>query len=193
MLYYSDQRDPKYGQKMTHQTTKDLLTWADQVDDVRDDGNYEQRPGMPTLAHLPDGNYILTYETCGPDSCRVSYKLAKDPLALLDAPVSPLTSTAGTRAVGSPYVVWTSFGGPDGTIVASCGTNSKIFVNQKLGAADAWVEHDVPQPTAYTRALLPLQGSDGSQLVIIGGGKLPPSTDNRVSLSVVDLNTIIGA
>lgn len=34
ICYYSDQRDPKYGQKMVHQTTKDLKTWGPVFDDV---------------------------------------------------------------------------------------------------------------------------------------------------------------
>ena len=161
------------------------------MDDVTDP-DYNARPGMPTLALLPHGNYILTYENCGPESCNVSYRLAKDPLKLLEAPSTPLTSTAGTRARGSPYVVFSPLGGPNGTIVASCGTNSKIFVNRKLGAADAWEEFNVPQPTAYSRGLLSLHG-DGSQLLIIGGGALPPSSTNEVSVSVVDLKALIGA
>jgi hypothetical protein len=34
ICYYSDQRDPAYGQKLVHVTTSDLRTWGEVVDDV---------------------------------------------------------------------------------------------------------------------------------------------------------------
>ena len=45
-VYYSDQRDPKHGQKLVQQTTEgDLDSWEDPVDVVASD-TYEDRPGM---------------------------------------------------------------------------------------------------------------------------------------------------
>jgi hypothetical protein len=60
ICYYSDQRDPKYGQKLVHQTTKDGLTWGDVVDDVTYDV-YTARPGMPTVMRMNDGRFVYTY------------------------------------------------------------------------------------------------------------------------------------
>lgn len=189
ICYYSDQRDSSYGQKLVHQTTSDLLTWSETVDDVHDSSNYAARPGMPGLALLPNGNYIFAYEACGTDSCRLHYRLTSDPLNLLDAPSYSLVSTAGTRPVSSPYVVWSSVGGENGSIIVSGGSTSNIFVNQKLGASGAWVEYAVPQPRAYSRALMLFEEDDNS-LAIMGAGFLPPSSVNEVSVSVVDLTEI---
>ncbi|KAH6876379.1 family 93 glycoside hydrolase [Thelonectria olida] len=189
ICYYSDQRDSNYGQKLVHQTTSDLLTWSDLVDDVHDDSNYAARPGMPGLALLPNGEYIFTYEACGTDGCRLHYRLTSDPLNVLEAASYSLVSTAGTRPVSSPYVVWSSVGGENGSIIVSGGSTSNIFVNQNLGAAGSWVEYTVPQPRAYSRALM-LFNEDDNLLAIMGAGFLPPSSVNQVSVSVVDLTEV---
>ena len=44
ICYYSDQRDPKHGQKLVHQTSADLQNWGPVVDDVAY-STYSYRPG----------------------------------------------------------------------------------------------------------------------------------------------------
>ncbi|KAK8044369.1 hypothetical protein PG993_004393 [Apiospora rasikravindrae] len=189
VIYYSDQRDAKYGQKLVHQTTTDLKAWSALVDDVRDDANYAARPGMPAVAPLPDGRYIYAYEQCGTDGCRVHYRLPADPLTgVLSAPSYGLQSTRGTRPTSSPYVVvWNN-----DTIVLSAGSGSQLFVNRKLGDPAAWVEYATPQPAAYSRGLALLGKDNPDALMLIGAGGLPPSSTNRVSVSVIDLRATLG-
>ena len=55
ICYYSDQRDPLYGQKLVHQVSSDLLSWEPPVNDVTY-STYTDRPGMTTVTHLPNGN-----------------------------------------------------------------------------------------------------------------------------------------
>lgn len=186
VIYYADQRDSKYGQKLSHQTTSDLLTWSTVVDDVHDDNNYEARPGMPALALLPNGEYIFLYEVCGTDGCRLHYRLSADPLNLINAASHSLVSDKGTRPVSSPQVAWTSVGGDNGSIIVSSGSQSAIFVNNNLGAEGSWVEYATPQPNAYSRSLMVFR-EDDNLLAIMGGGRLPPSSTNEVSLSVINL------
>lgn len=196
MCYYSDQRDPAYGQKLAHQTTSNLVSWSAAVDDVHDTTTYAARPGMPAVARLPDGNYVFAYELCGTDGCRVHYRLGRDPLGMLGAPPAQqhaLVSTAGGRPVSSPFVVWAAgAGGANGTLVLSGGGGSQVYTNTKLGDPAAWVEHPTPQPGAYSRGLAVL-GGDGAGLLLIGAGRLPPSSTNRVSVSVLDLRTLVGS
>ncbi|RYO76301.1 hypothetical protein DL766_006448 [Monosporascus sp. MC13-8B] len=191
ICYYADQRDKRFGQKLSHQTTRDLLTWSNPVDDVNDTSNFQARPGMPVVAALPNGEYIFVYEVCGTDGCRVHYRMTRDPLNVLSARGHTLVSDKGQRPVSSPYVVWSSVGGPDGTIVVSSGRD-QIFVNRRLGDPAAWTEHEVPQPRAYSRGLT-LFNNDDNKLLLIGAGWLPPSSTNRVSVSVIDLKATIGA
>ncbi|KAF7552845.1 hypothetical protein G7Z17_g4050 [Cylindrodendrum hubeiense] len=189
ICYYADQRDSSYGQKLVHQTTSNLLTWSSTVDDVHDTSNYIARPGMPVLTLLPNGNYIYLYEVCGTDGCRLHYRLTSNPLNLINATAYSLVSTAGTRPVSSPFVVWSSVGGANGSIIVSSGSQSNIFVNKNLGASGYWVEYSVPQPRAYSRTLMTFK-EDDNLLAIMGAGFLPPSSVNQVSLSVVDLTAL---
>ena len=64
VCYYSDQRDPRYGQKLVHQVTTTLETWGPVVNDVFY-SNATYRPGMPIISQLPDNNYFMTYEFYG--------------------------------------------------------------------------------------------------------------------------------
>ncbi|KAK1985883.1 family 93 glycoside hydrolase [Colletotrichum cereale] len=189
IAYYADQRDPKFGQKLAHATTTDLKTWSPVINDVADTTSYEARPGMPVVAKLPNNDFLFAFEVCGTDGCRVHYRLTADPENVLAAADVALVSDKGTRPVSSPFVVWTPVGGANGTIVLSGGSPSNIFVNRALGAPGAWVELAVPQPNAYSRSLAVV--GDGSKIAIIGAGVLPPAANNQVSVSVVDLKTLL--
>lgn len=195
MLYYSDQRDNEtYGQKLVHQTTTNLKTWGDVIDDVHY-SDYYDRPGMPTVAALPNGEYIYMYEYGGEDSQTsywfpVYYRISKDPLDFLAAEGQRLDPVNGSTPYGSPYVVWSKHGGKNGTIVASGSSNSEVYTNQMLGHPDYWKKWSTPQPNAYTRALMVFK-EDPDYLMIMGGGYLPPSTTNEISLSVVRLSEIM--
>ncbi|KAM0281072.1 hypothetical protein ACHAO9_010912 [Fusarium lateritium] len=201
ILYYSDQRDnATHSQKMVHQTTTDLKKWSKVVDDTKYD-DYYARPGMPTVAKLPNGEYIYAYEYGGGPNppagstywFPVYYRLSKDPEKFLNKPHHKLATSDGTQPAGSPYVVWTPYGGKNGTIVLSCGTKSEIFTNQALGDESAWKKWKVPQPTAYTRALMTFK-KDADLVMIMGGGILPPAGgNNTVSASVVRLSEVMKA
>jgi len=199
IYYYSDQRDnATYGQKLVHQTSADLRSWGPIVDDVTYP-TYTDRPGMPTVARLPDGNYIYAYEYGGgPNPAKtdgysfpVYYRLSRDPEAFDSAPHHPIRipQQGGVPFVpdGSPFVVWTPAGGPLGTIVVSSGCCSQVFINKKLGAEDAWEIMDTPAGASYTRSLRVMQ-QDPSYVMISGGGKLPPAGGtNVVGVSVIKI------
>lgn len=62
VAYYSDQRDPLHGQKLAHQTSRDLKHWGPVVNDVAYD-LYEARPGMTVIAYIkPIKKWILVHE-----------------------------------------------------------------------------------------------------------------------------------
>ncbi|KAI0407098.1 glycoside hydrolase family 93 protein [Xylaria palmicola] len=195
LYYYSDQRDPAHGQKLVHQATTDLRTWGPVVDDVAYP-TYTDRPGMPTVASLPGGRFIYAYEYGGgpnpdPDASGytfpVYYRIAADPAAFAAAPHRLLRTRDGRVPNGSPYVVWTPAGGPNGTIVVSSGCCSDIYVNKALGADDAWEAVSTPEGASYTRSLRVFQ-EDSRYVLISGAGHLPPSTTNKVTVSVVKID-----
>jgi hypothetical protein len=194
ICYYSDQRDPKYGQKMVHQTTTDLKTWGPVVDDVKYP-TYTDRPGMPTVALLPNGKYIMSYEYGGgPHGSDTSYqfpvhyKIASSPEEFDAAVGLPVVATNGVIPLGSPYTVWSPVGGKNGTIIVSGHSSTDIFINRGLGAGD-WVAVPTPEKAAYTRHLRVLK--DQKKLLIMGGGELPPTDgSNRVEVTVMDISKL---
>jgi hypothetical protein len=194
ICYYSDQRDPKYGQKMVHQTTTDLKTWGPVVDDVKYP-TYTDRPGMPTVALLPNGKYIMSYEYGGgPHGSDTSYqfpvhyKIASSPEEFDAAVGLPVVATNGVIPLGSPYTVWSPVGGKNGTIIVSGHSSTDVFINKGLGAGD-WVAVPTPEKAAYTRHLRVLK--DQKKLLIMGGGELPPTDgSNRVEVTVMDISKL---
>ncbi|RYO83807.1 hypothetical protein DL764_009420 [Monosporascus ibericus] len=194
IYYYADQRaNETHGQKLSHQTSTDLRTWSPPVDDVTYP-TYTDRPGMPTVAALPDGRFIYVYEYGGgPNPERpgtytfpVYYRLSTDPEDFFSAPHHLLQSSDGAVPDGSPYVVWTPAGGPNGTVVVSSGCCSEVWINKALGAEGAWETVETPEPASYTRSLLVFR-EDPEYVLISGAGKLPPSTTNKVSVSVIKI------
>lgn len=197
ILYYADQRDnATHSQKLSHQTTTDLLTWSEPVEDVAYE-DYFARPGMPVVAELPTGDYIYVFEYGGEPSSEnywfpVYYRVASDPRTFSSAADFNVTArNSGLRPTSSPYVVWSAYGGENGTIVVSGGASDPIYTNQKLGDPEHWYSWEQPQPRGYTRSLLVFE-EDPDLLLLISGGHLPPSSTNEVSLSVVRLSEVMG-
>ena len=184
ICYYSDQRDPAYGQKMVHQTSKDLKTWGPVVNDVTYP-TYDFRPGMPTVAKLPNGNWIMTYEFFGatetPGQFAVYYKLAQDPTKFGDATGVVLRATDGFIPQGSPYVLWSPAGGANGTIVVDANNSADLFINTgnaELGTQ--WRRVSTNAPAAYTRSLANGLNND---VYIVAGGLLGQGATNKVTFN----------
>lgn len=181
VAYYSDQGDPAYGQKLVHKVSSDGVTWDSAVNDVAQP-TYADRPGMTTIASLPNGDWIMTYEYCGGQSCRVYYRISSSPLTFDSATDHALTAGSVTPT-SSPYIVWSPSGGDNGTLVVSANSNTQIFVNTALGDPNSWVEYDTPQTGAYSRHMRVMDNHDN--LLIMSAGYL--NSDNWVTLSVMRL------
>ncbi|KAI9694277.1 MAG: hypothetical protein M1820_009080 [Bogoriella megaspora] len=185
VIYYSDQRDPAHGQKLVHQTSTDLHTWTDPVDDVAY-SNYTFRPGMTTVAEMPFGQYIMTYEFYGAVEADFAayYRISQDPLNFNASEGNVIRATDGVVPTSSPYVVWSSAGGPLGTVVVSTGNDEAIFLNHAMGAPGAWTRVNTPEGMSYTRSLRVLPGEE--DVLIVGAGVLS-GTNNSVTASVVSI------
>ena len=197
VAYYSDQRDPAHGQKLSHQTTRDLKHWSAPVDDVAYP-TYTDRPGMTTVTKLPNGNYMMTYEYGGGPTNQTGYqfpayyRINANPLDFNSSPGLPVKTPDGTQPTSSPYITWTPVGDArNGTIVVSTGSHSQVYVNQQLGAEGAWRSVNTPEGISYSRHLRVMPNPD--HLLLIGGGMLPPSSNNSVTVSVMDLGSALKA
>ncbi|EXJ80601.1 hypothetical protein A1O3_06884 [Capronia epimyces CBS 606.96] len=177
ICYYSDQRDPAYGQKLVHQTTTDGKVWSDVVTDVAYQ-NYTDRPGMPVVAPISGSSkpeYILTYEYGGGPvngvlpvnyTFPVFYKISSDPTQFGQVEGLPVVANANangntslnvpTVPTSSPYVIYDE---KNDLIIVSCGTLSQVFVSQ-AGAARSedigtlvWESRDTGEQVSYSRSL----------------------------------------
>jgi hypothetical protein len=159
VAYYSDQRDPKHGQKLSHQTSKDLKNWGPVVNDVAYD-LYTARPGMTVVTYIPPvDKWILVHERpIGNQSSHgvnypVYYVMADSPLEFGDNEDTPLVVNNTTAPNASPYVVWTPEGGDMGTIVVSDADTRQVWTNRHGGDVDKWEEHMTPAGAVYSRAI----------------------------------------
>lgn len=159
VAFYSDQRDRKHGQKLAHQTSKDLKTWGPVVNDVAYD-NYIARPGMTVVEYIPPiDKWILVYEyPIGNSSSHgvnypVYYVLADSPLEFGENEGLPIVINNTTAPNASPYVVWSPLGGPNGTIVVSDADRAQVYTNQFGGDVNKWEEHGTPAGAVYSRAI----------------------------------------
>ncbi|GAM89635.1 hypothetical protein ANO11243_076740 [Dothideomycetidae sp. 11243] len=150
-LYFSDQRDSAHSQKLSVVSTTNLLTWSASSDVVAySDAN--ARPGMAVISHLPNGNYMLSYEYCNPPSgsgCPAHIRFATNPTKFLTASDRPLTTTAGYTPAGSPYSVYSS---QANATILSTNSDTDLFVSWNYGSP--WTQVNVNQWTGQSRHLL---------------------------------------
>ncbi|MFE7843412.1 RICIN domain-containing protein, partial [Streptomyces sp. NPDC057474] len=186
IVYYSDQRDPDHGQKLVHQVSTDIRNWGPVVDDVAMP-TYSQRPGMATVAKLPNGNYVMTYEYGGSPAGNfaVYYKISPDPEAFDSVTGIPLRTTDGVVPRGTPFITWLPTGGPNGTLAVSANSADDLFVNTQNGAADTWTRINSNVAGGYSRGMLPL--TDGHSLMVFSGGRGRSTGVNPVTYSTIDL------
>jgi hypothetical protein len=174
VAYYSDQRDPKHGQKLAHQTSRDLKTWGPVVNDVAYD-LYEARPGMTVVAYIPPiEKWILVHERPIGNSSSygvnypVYYVMADSPLEFGKNEDRPIIINNSTAPNASPYVVWSPIGGPNGTIIVSDADRRQVYTNQCGGDLDSWEEHGTPAGAVYSRAIQIFKNRP-DHLMIYGG------------------------
>lgn len=200
ICYYSDQRDPDFGQKLAHQTSTDLRTWGPVVNDATGTA-YAERPGMTSVARLRGDLWIMTYEYGKPDdpdnpdqdeySYHVHYRIAKDPESFRFAADTPLLAPGSDAPNGAPIVSWSSWGGPDGTIIVTDNDHQDFFINRHLGDPDRWTRLSSPMPAGYSRFTMPLDGAgrphDRGLVFVIAGAQYGESAPVQAGIvSVAD-------
>lgn len=134
VMFFSDERtEPGHAQILAHVVSNDGgLTWSANPDgstnfapglvvDV-ESTSATDRPGMPTVAILPNGDMVLAYEICGDGrNCEAHTKTSTDDGDTFGTGSSDLGTQAVTddgRYLGSsPYIVWTPAGGPNGQLL----------------------------------------------------------------------------
>ena len=164
ICYYSDETDPAHNQKIVHKTTTDGSSWSGVVNDVA--LGTTLRPGMPTLAKMANGQYIMTYEIVNAAGTPTHYKISANPESW-----NPSNSGTKINNGGSPYIVALS----SGKLVMNNHNSGNVYTNVTNGTG-TWTTVSTPMGLAYSRGLVPLSNGE---LFIISGGYL--TTRNNVT------------
>lgn len=181
-MFFSDERfEPAYAQVVAHIVSTDGGdTWSTHPDgstnfspgeviDVESTAATD-RPGMPTVATLPDGRMVLAYEMCGTGrNCEAHTKTSSDGGMTFGAGPTDLGTEAVTtdgRYLGSsPYIVWSPADGPDGQLMLT-GMRTRFVSGDGFTPEDRQAiftkDPNSPGPWSWTPA--PLQPLTGSAL-----------------------------
>lgn len=169
ICFYSDERyaDGKgYNQILAHKISEDGgVTWSEaHVDVAFADG--KRRPGMPVVAALPNGKFIMVYEMVNEDRIPVYFRISDsiEEWGSPDFTGNPVVCADGSYLTGTPYVIWIPQGGKDGTLLATGRGFSHIMANSHLGEG-FWEKMDCLIPidnqygfTGYSQCMVALEG-----------------------------------
>ncbi|MCO7125163.1 glycoside hydrolase [Sporolactobacillus shoreicorticis] len=187
IVYYSDERDNtvKGSQTIVHETTADGVNWSEPVVDVDFKGipaKDAQRPGMPIVAQLRNGNFAMTYEHEGGNSFdRSELKVTSDP----ESPEKWNSNEYGNVVSpyrGSPYIVTLN----DGRIAFNNAGSGDVYVfkdqEDLLTGITAAQTFKTQTGAAYNRQMVPLL--NGMLLIVNGGGF---GQNNSIRVETIDV------
>jgi hypothetical protein len=203
VAYISDEgfKADGYSQLLEHRVSPDGgRTWGELVFDVAiPDGL--ARPGMAVVARNAAGKYFMSYEVVGkagvalePRSNLAHFKTSMDGLNWGD-PSDPGTFIQDRWRQypnGTPYIVWSPWGGPEGTLLVSARSvlrynigrvGNGMMVNRK-GGQGLWtlVETPIvynPELDGYSQTMIPL--GDGREILQM------VTVNNRVAYAKFEL------
>ncbi len=187
VAYFSDERDKKnaFNQLLDHVVSEDGgKSWGPLVYDVAiPDGL--SRPGMPVIARDGKGKFYMSYELVSapgfalePRTNSMHFKTSSDGLNWGN-PKDPGTLIQDRWRQfpnGTPYIVWSPWGGPNGTLVAASRSvvrdnlgrvGSGFFVNRN-GGEGLWTLIETPitfeiTNDGYSQTMIPL--GDGQEIL----------------------------
>ncbi|MBV6319404.1 RICIN domain-containing protein [Duganella violaceipulchra] len=189
VMYYSSEeyKGSGYNQLIAHRISNDGgVSWSgDTIDVGISDGNV-QRPGMPLVARLPNGSYVMTYEVCGASNCEAFIRSSSDGVnwGTPSNLGTRIESSSGNHFTQTPTVRWYNDGSTNGRLLVTAmvlrrnadnsiaAGNGQTFMYNTNNGNGVWTEGATPQKAAttggsdvcngYTSQLLP--STDGSQL-----------------------------
>lgn len=151
---YADERQPGYNQIISQKVSTDGgLTWgARQTVMAKQD--LVARPGMPVVAKLPNGQFVMSVEAIDSDpNGQVRIKFSWDGINWGGGPTdygTAVKTATGAYLGKTPYICWIPAGGTNGTLVISGhvlidGQNAdrQLLLNTSLGQGD-WTMMPAP-------------------------------------------------
>ncbi len=195
--FYSDDRGDGVAtpdQKLVYQRSKDGVVWEDPVD-VYCSTTLADRPGMPVITKMGNGEYFLVYENgkVGSD-CYIYYKKTSDITNWNPSdPGKLLTAKVGGKdykMASSPCCVWSPAGGANGTLFATGrrefggdGT-IRMFVSFDYGSTWETIENPLPYDWYSSAVAENSNDSIGYRPIMVLGAD--PSTIHYVNITETD-------
>ena len=159
VMYFSSEeyKAEGYNQIIAHRISTDGgLTWSEDVKDIAVNDNIK-RPGMPTVARLPNGMYIMCYEVCG-NNCDTYIRFSKDGDDWGDTRDLGIRveSTAGNHFSHAPTITWFDDGTKNGVLLligqvlnknsdnTIADTNGNVFMINRNNGKGLWTEIKAP-------------------------------------------------
>ncbi|MFD0698958.1 family 16 glycoside hydrolase [Paenibacillus sp. GCM10027628] len=125
--------NPSYSQIISEKiSTNGGASWGNEIYVAWDPSNAAARPGMPVWTKMTNGQYIVTFEVCGTQSCNIFYKKNSDGKTW----ASGIGTKVSTNQQGGPYIVSLT----DGRLVLSSNSNV-ISISNDYGST--WYNNDV--------------------------------------------------
>lgn len=189
VMYYSSEeyKGSGYNQLIAERISNDGgVTWSSDTIVVGvSDGNV-QRPGMPLVARLPNGSYVMTYEVCGGSNCDAFIRTSSDAVnwGVPSNLGTRIESTSGNHFTQTPTVRWYNDGSANGRLLVTgmvlrrnadngvAAGNGRTYMFNTNNGIGPWTEGATPQAAAtnggsdvcngYSTQLLP--STNGAQL-----------------------------
>ena len=189
--FYSDDSNRKYDQRIVYKRSKDGVNWESAVN-VCAFNNFGERPGMPIITKMGNGEYFLVYEYCGEGhDCFIYYKTTKDITKWNPTdpgtPLSAKVNGADYTMASSPCCVWTPAGGECGTLFAmgrrEFGGDKTIRMYVSFDYGKTWTTMENPLPYKWYNSAVAGNDSIGYRPIMVVGAD--PSVIHYVSITNV--------
>jgi hypothetical protein len=146
-----------YNQIIAHRvSTNGGQTWSNDIKDVAVNDSIK-RPGMPTVAKLPNGRYIMCYDVCG-NNCDTYIRYSKNGDNWGDAKDlgTRVESTNGNHFSHAPTIAWFNDGTTNGVLLligqvlnknsdnTIADNNGKVYMINRNNGKGLWTEVEAP-------------------------------------------------
>lgn len=157
--FYSDDSDPDHDQKIVYKRSKDGIHWEGKDGkvgtgtgkdvepvDVIASNEAEDRPGMPVITKMGNGEYFMAYEYFDDDEgCPIRYKTTKN-LADWGNPAEKGTIIG---MWSSPSCAWIDSGGENGMlVVAAKGGSNNGYMMVSFDYGKTWEKIEDPHTSS---------------------------------------------
>lgn len=160
VMYYAteEHKGSGYNQLIAHKVSTDGgVTWSNEVVDIAI-ADTIQRPGMPTVTKLPNGNYFMVYEICGATyNCDTFYRTSSNAVSW-GSPTdigTRIESVSGHHFSHAPTVTWIDNGTANGELLVAgqalrdsngneVARNGRVYMVNNSNGNGLWAERAAP-------------------------------------------------